>query len=181
MAEKMNEIEKTKKGIEKYLKIMELVGKTNVAENQIFQHLFNGFYQVRRNQDWRKTFYALMEEKKGKKTDIDEIMTYLADNTQRKSVELSFASKLLHTIDPSNPIYDKKVSDFLHLKGPSAYWTNEAKRIRQNENYKAVSEWYQSQQFKNYVQLFDEMFPEYAGRVGDVKKADFIIWRGLYE
>ncbi len=181
MVEKMNEIQKTRKGIEKYLKIMDLIGKTNVAENEEFQHLFNGFYQVRRNEDWRKVFYSLMEEKKGENPSIEEIMVYLAENTKRKSVELSFASKLLHTLDPSNPIYDRKVSNFLNLKGPALYWTSEAKIARQVDNYNAIMEWYKTPQAKSLIALFDKTFPEYSKLIGDVKKIDFIIWRGLSE
>ena len=175
----MNEIQKTKNGIEKYLKIMDLVGKTNVAENEEFQHLFNGFYQVRRNKNWRDAFYSLLEEKKGKKPSIEEVMTYLAENTQRKSVELSFASKLLHTLDPTKPIYDKKVATFLRLESPPAYWSKEAKMKRQISNYNAIIEWYKTPQSKTYVGLFDKMFPEYREVVGEVKKIDFIIWREL--
>lgn len=175
----MNEIERTKRGIKKYLKIMELIDKRNVAEDEEFRRLFNGFYQVRRNADWQKVFYALMEEKKGQHPTIEEIMLYLAENTTRKSVELSFASKLLHTIDPTNPIYDKKVADFLHLKGPALYWSNDAKIAKQVANYAAITEWYGTPEAKALIVLFDKMFPEYADAVGDVKKIDFIIWRGL--
>ena len=110
---KMNEIERMKRGIEQYLKIMDWIGKRNVAEDEEFQHVFNAFYQVRRNQAWRKVYYALMEELKGSNPSIEEVIRFLAEKTEKGSVELSFASKLLHTIDPTKPIYDKPTADII--------------------------------------------------------------------
>ena len=175
----MTELEKIKRGIEKYIRIMDLIRETDVSENDEFQHIFNGFYQVRRNEEWRKVFYSFMEERKNKKTGIEEIMTYLANNTPWKSVELSFASKLLHTIDKDAPIYDKKVASFLKLKGPVVSWSNEKKIKHQVETYNTIIAWYQTPRAKSLIHLFDEIFPEYKTKIGDVKKIDFIIWRGL--
>lgn len=177
----MTEIERTKRGIEKYLKIMDMIGKTNVSENEEFQHLFNGFYQVRRNKAWRKVFYSLMEERKNTKPNIEEIMRFLEENTEKGSVELSFASKLLHTIDPTCPIYDKKVATFLNLPASALYWHSDKKIAHQVANYNAIVAWYQTPSAQSFAETFDTLFPEYARKVGKVKKIDFIIWRGLSE
>ena len=175
----MTELEKIKRGIEKYIRIMDLIRETDVSENDEFQHLFNGFYQVRRNEEWRKVFYSFMEERKDAAPSIEEILTFLANNTPRKSVELSFASKMLHTIDSNYPIYDKKVASFLKLEGPVVSWSNEAKIEHQVKNYNAIIAWYQTSRAKSLIHLFDEIVPEYRTKIGDVKKIDFIIWRGL--
>ena len=43
-------------GLDKYRYIMEQVSITNVAVDTDFQRTFNGFYVVRRNESWRKSY-----------------------------------------------------------------------------------------------------------------------------
>ena len=45
-------------GFDKYKQIMETVRKTNVSTDLDFQRIFNAFYRVRRNAEWRKTYGA---------------------------------------------------------------------------------------------------------------------------
>ena len=173
------EIEKAKRGIEKYLAIMRAVEHTNVAEDAAFQHLFNGFYQVRRNAAWRRTYYAYMEAQKGKNLGIEEVMTYLQRNASGERVELSFASKLLHTLDPTRPIYDRKVAAYLDLAAPPAYWQQDKKFACQLANYREIEAWYRTPSAQALADQFDRLFPEYRDQIGRVKKIDFIIWREL--
>jgi len=44
-------------GLDKYKYIMEKVKSTNVAVDAEFQRVFNGFYLVRRNEEWRRAYY----------------------------------------------------------------------------------------------------------------------------
>lgn len=101
-------MQRTRRGIKKYLAIMADVGTTNVAEDARFQHLYNGFYQVRRNAEWRAVYYGYMQSKKNAPPSMKEALAYLTASTPRHSVELSFASKLLHTIDPTIPYLTKR-------------------------------------------------------------------------
>ena len=56
-------------GLDKYRYIMEQVSITNVAIDTDFQRTFNGFYVVRRNESWRKSYYEYFESvKNGKPT-----------------------------------------------------------------------------------------------------------------
>ena len=48
-------------GLDKYRYIMEQVSITNVAVDTDFQRTFNGFYVVRRNESWRKSYYQYFE------------------------------------------------------------------------------------------------------------------------
>ena len=178
----MNKIEETKKGIERYLKIMRTFNTTDVSQDRAFQHLFNGFYQVRRGADWQRVFYSLMEQSKGTDPGIEDIIVYLQMNTEEGNVELSFASKLLHTIAPQYPIYDSNVADYFGLHNPSFQnWSDEQKINYQVENYNMVLARYQEPKTKALAELFDRLFPEYIDVVGHIKKIDFIIWKGLYK
>ena len=43
-------------GLECYAEIMMRVRKTDVSKDVDFQRMFNGFYKVRRNEEWRKCY-----------------------------------------------------------------------------------------------------------------------------
>ena len=45
-------------GLDKYQYIMIKVREINVSSDAEFQKTFNGFYIVRRNETWRKTYYG---------------------------------------------------------------------------------------------------------------------------
>jgi hypothetical protein len=45
-------------GLDKYQYIMEHVMKTDVSADEDFQRIFNGFYIVRRNEEWRNVYYS---------------------------------------------------------------------------------------------------------------------------
>ena len=190
---KKKDIEKTKQGIEKYLKIMELFGKVDVTQDGDFQKFFNGFYQVRRNVEWRTAFYEYMlkhnnnyQEKGLSTVPIKEIMEELSGIGQKQRIELSFASKLLHTINPTYPIYDKNVAAHLNeryklgITPPNPKLKKDEKIAYQVRNYQKLIDWYQSGETSPYVAKFCELFHGYQDKIGDVKKIDFIIWRGLY-
>lgn len=187
--------EKTKHGIEKYLKIMELFNKKGVdvsSQETDFQKLFNGFYQVRRNVEWRTVFYGYMQEHRAdyqgcvSTGPIKEIMESLAEKEPKNRVELSFASKLLHTIIPTYPIYDKNVAAHLNeryklgITPPNPKLKKDEKIAHQVRNYQKLIDWYQSGEASQYEAIFDKLFDFQKYNIGRVKKIDFIIWRGLY-
>ena len=49
-------------GLDKYADIMKAAKEKDVSSDAAFQHAFNGFYRVRRNAEWRKSFYQLFEQ-----------------------------------------------------------------------------------------------------------------------
>lgn len=53
-------------GFDKCKQIMEMVRKTDVSTDPDFQRTFNAFYRVRRNEEWRKTYYNLFERVRGR-------------------------------------------------------------------------------------------------------------------
>ena len=46
-------------GLDRYAEIMRKSKATDISTDSDFQHLFNAFYRVRRNEAWRKTYYSL--------------------------------------------------------------------------------------------------------------------------
>ena len=104
-------------GFDKYKQIMEMVRKTDVSSDPDFQRTFNGFYRVRRNAEWRKTYYDLFETVKDSDPSFKSIIKTMYDATG--NIEASFSSKMLATINPDMPIWDRYVVQnlCLNIKG----------------------------------------------------------------
>ena len=100
-------------GLDKYQYIMEHVMKTDVSADEDFQRIFNGFYIVRRNEEWRNVYYSYFEKVKNSKPTFEDIITYLFEKTG--NVEPSFSSKMLATIIPEKPIWDRYVVQNLNI------------------------------------------------------------------
>ena len=104
----------TSLGLESYSQIMASVRQTNIETDGVFQRMFNAFYRVRRNEEWRKVYYHLFEELKVNTPSFDYIIRYMYERTG--NIEASFSSKMLATLCPSEPIWDRYVIENLGLK-----------------------------------------------------------------
>ena len=101
-------------GLDKYQYIMDRVKKTDVSKDSDFQKSFNGFYLIRRNEAWRNIYYEYFERVKSEIPTFSNIITYLYETTG--NIEPSFSSKMLASIFPEKPIWDRYVVQNLNLK-----------------------------------------------------------------
>lgn len=86
-----NQKKKISDGITKYLEIQDLYKKCKNLnslkdpDSIDFQKKFNGFYKVRRNENWRKEFYDLFEQNKNSKgISFDDIYNKLLKKNREK-------------------------------------------------------------------------------------------------
>src|SRR5688572_6861082 len=105
-------------GLTKYEWLQEQFPIRNVSKDAEYQKRFGGFYRVRRNSDWRCAFFQTLEQAKSSPVSFGEALRALYAATGR--VEASFASKLIATLDPEQPVIDSVVFKNLGLKLPSA-------------------------------------------------------------
>ncbi|MFS0779587.1 DUF6508 domain-containing protein [Neobacillus sp. 3P2-tot-E-2] len=169
-------IKKAKLGLEKYMKIMDLVNSVDVSKDKEFQRAFNGFYRVRqRPQAFYDTFYSFMEENKGSTPSFGKTLKYIEKELGR--IEPSFSSKLVATINPDFPIWDSVVLNNLQLKPPAYY-----RKDRMEETirlYERIIDWYKDylkdEEGQKIIELFDEEYPNTG--ITDIKKIDFVIWQ----
>ena len=96
-------------GLDRYADIMQNADPSS----DDFQKLFNGYYRVRRNDEWRKSYYTLFCKAWKLCYSFDQIVGELYESTG--NVEPSFSSKMLATIDSQCPIWDSHVLDKLEL------------------------------------------------------------------
>jgi hypothetical protein len=109
-----------------YLSLMSRFRNVNVVQDTEFQAKYCKYwrlYGAGLSQDFRASYFELMEVLRGRPTPtIVEVIRPLyevpTDNSGRKTLQFSFASKLLHTLDPHKPIYDSMVANFFFLPTP---------------------------------------------------------------
>jgi hypothetical protein len=169
-------LDKAETGIRRYLEIMALFPTVNVSTDATFQKKFNGFYRIRRNRVFRELYYSFMETHKNNAPSFTETVRYLGTYGW---LEASFASKLLATINPNLPVWDKYVLRNTGLEAP-AWCRNWETRVKRADTvYQTLIKWYADFVFgeegKRWIHLFDERYP--ATPITPVKKIDFILWK----
>ena len=140
-----------------------------------FQRMFNGYYRIRRNEEWRKNYYSLFVKARNMKYSFDQIISELYLLTG--NVEASFSSKMLATIDATKPIWDQYVLNNLGLQlfGKS----QEEKLQNAIEIYHQIESWYDSyltsEEAKENIKEFNLLLPDYSW-ISDTKKIDCLLW-----
>lgn len=174
------------KGLCDYRYIMEY-WKQNDSD---FQAVFYDFYLKARWAAMNKTgnrepYFAKLQEISPKDSLID-ILDDLKSRMESHSYELSIGSKLLHTRNPSVPIYDKKVRDYLMNEEKVPFWWHQtgarrgtSERTKIEHDWNELTKWYtsflDSKRGMEWLGWFDKCFPTYAD-ISSVKKVDFIIF-----
>lgn len=161
--------------LDTYQYIMQQVRNTNVATDRYFQRTFNGFYRIWNGKKWQKIYYEHFENIKNSNPSFSSIITHLYENLGR--IEPSFSSKMLATIFPDKPIYDKFVCDNLNFK---LRGNTKIERLRNAiVLYGEIENWYteflKTQTAKAWIQEIDRILPNYKW-MSDVKKIDNILW-----
>lgn len=173
------------KGLCDYQYIME-----NWQTNDVdFRIVYYDFYlkarwAVMRNPNNSKPYFTKLQSISPDE-DLITIIKELKNETEKKSFEFSLVSKLLHTRNPSLPIYDSKVRNYLSKEeGVHFLWygssNNDASSEKMIEHdWRALCDWYRaflkSPKGEEWISWFNIHFPAYTN-ISDVKKVDFIIF-----
>ncbi len=166
-------LDKVSAGIQKYCTIMDRFNSVDVANDSEFQRLFNGYYRMRqRTPQFYQEFYSYLEQQKGNhKLTFHEVLSHLYDATG--TLTPSFSSKLLATVRPEMPVWDKFVLQNLGLKAPYYYDKN---RVLKTEHlYQAICDWYKTDEANEQLIYFNEHFSGVP--ITTTKKIDLILWQ----
>ena len=168
-----------KQGLDKYQYLMDRLRKTNVATDKEFQAVFREFYQMRRfySDDFARRYFQFMEDLKNAHR-ITFAMAMERIKHIQGTYEISFSSKMVHTIDPRHPIWDSVVAGgHFKMRAPALSSKNREQECcdRYNEYAHKFNAYMASQEGQNLIRLFDEAFP--GSVISDVKKIDFILWQ----
>ena len=179
---------KSKFNITLYKRLMNDVASKGVGiiDDIYFQTSYGAFYGISRfkSLEWKKAYYKVFKEiirnsKHDKRVDIADILQKLHDidaNDGRK-VELSFASKMIATIDKDRPIYDSNVAKALKVNYSSS--KNSPLYIAAKDIYEELEANYKSYMrhpnHKAAIEAFNNECPE-GESISPTKKIDFILW-----
>ena len=157
-------------GLDRYEEIMQ-----GDPQSSDFQRIFNGYYRIRRNEEWRQHYYALFCKARDEHYSFGQIITKLYQCTG--NIEASFSSKMLATIDASKPIWDQYVLQNLGLVLTGK--TKEEKLQNAVRLYDSIVTWYEEylktdEAYEN-IKTFDRLLPDYAW-ISDTKKIDCLLW-----
>ena len=162
------------RAVEKYITIMDNFHKCDVSQNLEFQRIYKGFYRVRRNTEFCQLYFEYMEQHKNANIKLDDIITHIYKKTSR--IEPSFSSKMLATINPNMPVWDKNVISQLSLDAPPYYRQNRLQAVI--ETYSVLGKWFanylETQNAKDVIHIFNKVFPNI--QVTNIKKIDLALW-----
>ncbi len=163
-------------GLAKYEWLQKALRGTNVSNNRQFQRRFNGFYRVRRDSDWQKAFYELLEREKAQPRPFAAMLHELHDRTGR--IEASYASKLLATVDPRYPVIDAIVLDNVGLRlkrhGPESERLEAAAAVHR-ELERLFAGWLAAEPGQYLEAQFRRCYPQ--AQVTPVKMLDLVLWQ----
>ena len=172
-----------------YKKTLDL--SKNIATDVDFQKNFTNYYRVRRDVDWLQEFYNFFEKNKNNKTiTFEEILRHLSNIEHKvkrtpnnptgkaKTVEASFASKMLATINPDHCIWDSQVLRFLGIE--LDYLLSHDDKINEciaiyYQIETEVTDFIQTKEGKECIAMFDKTFPSCVN-FSEYKKIDFYLW-----
>ncbi|MBK9584878.1 MAG: hypothetical protein IPO55_03050 [Alphaproteobacteria bacterium] len=172
-------IENAEKGIGKYLALMKQFEDVDVSSDMKFQVAYKGFYRVRQKSEaWYQDYFGLMQECRSKKPEFAEILEELRLRLGSNRCEASFSSKLVATLNPDRPVWDRYVLQNLGLKWPSRKSDDKHQHavtlyasMRQN-----LESFLTTVTAHRWIGLFNERVVG-SDRISDMKKLDFILWQ----
>ena len=167
----------TENVLQKYLWIQDNYLSRNLSADLDFRKRFGSYYRMRYvSQEYRDRFFALFEEiKHCENPDFIEVSRKLFAVDRHH--QFSFISKMLHTIDPTRPIYDSQVDTVLQLH--RSYQPDIEKKLQQDaELLRRITSTYDK--IKNAPVVLDlckQMDQLTSGQsISMEKKLDFILW-----
>lgn len=167
---------KVQAGLQKYCAIQALVKRdTTGFKDPILRRAYNSFYRVRRGHLWQSVYFDLMYQTQKHGYDFSAVLTTLYRTTGR--YEASFASKLLATLDTSQPVIDSVVLKNLGCKLPVATSTQRLEDIvaLHSELRQNVQSFLSAIEGRALVAQFKASFPHHA--VSDEKAVDLVLWQ----
>jgi Fe2+ transport system protein B len=155
--------------------------KGDILHNLVFQFAFRSYYRMDGaglSDELKHRFFELMAKKQ---TNLETILSELHKIPTLKgknTMQFSFATKLMHTIDNSKPIFDSKIAHVTKIR-PKA--SDEDTKIRSCvEAYESLEKLYETldkdPKIKGVISKFRSRFSVDEKNVSDTKVLDFLLW-----
>jgi hypothetical protein len=167
---------KVEPGLQKYWAIQQQVTlDTTGFTDPKLRRSYNGFYRVRRGQPWQSIYFNLMHQAQTQTYGFSQVLRALHQSTGR--YEASFASKLVATLDTTQPVIDSVVLNNLGCKLPAVNTPNRMQEIeslhcklQQNiQSFLALTEG------RALVSAFKAAYPTFT--ISEEKMVDLVLWQ----
>lgn len=163
-------------GLEKCNAIQVLVkGDTTGFKDPLLRRSYNGFYRVRRGQPWQSAYFDLMLQTQIHGHGFSQILTALHNSTGR--YEASFSSKLLATLDTSQPVIDSVVLKNLGCKLPNVTSPHRLRDIVaiHSDLQQNLQNFLSTVEGRTLVAQFKVAYPRH--RISEEKMVDLVLWQ----
>lgn len=178
---KINEVIKRfdqdyREGVEVYFFLQDYY-KSGDSDDPLFQFVYRSFYGLNRaglSTEQKKRYFELMKERVDDLRRILEELYKIPDLRKRNKYQFSFATKLIHTVNNKNPIWDSNVSEATGIGRPGK---NEGLKAYTNR-YEQLEDLYRNLLKKRKCLRAIKKFKEkyYAKCIPDQKALDFLLW-----
>ncbi len=158
-----------------YGQLMHMLRKVDVTKDKEFQQRFVAFHRIsHRSPAWQTTYFQLLEVAKVTGTEFADVLDELWEETGR--YEPAYASRLVATVDPGQPIWDRSTLTRTGLRAPAYLDSDKLKKA--GDVYYQIRKWYaaylESPGGQRLVDLFDEEAPEFQD-INVLKKVEFTL------
>ena len=159
----------------------------DVSADEEYQKKYSWYWALNGaglGKEFRAAYFCELERLKCSQTDVETVEAVArrlweapVNRSGRRSLQFSFASKLVHMVNPDLPLYDSKVEDFYFLPPTSASEKLEAKM----ESYRFLVEEYNRVLadgiLSSSIQKFRDKFDPASACYSDIKVIDTLIWK----
>ncbi len=176
------------RAIADYKKLIRDVRAVEVTMSLDFKNRYRRFWQMnqaRLSDGFFEAYFCLLEQLKTRHdaqiSDIAQRLYSVATHGNgRHSLQFSFASKLLHTVDPHSPIYDSAVEAFYFLPKIKPSDSCDKNLLRLLHNYGFITAEVRRVLANNLLRTAIDRFREHydeENSITDEKIVDTLIWR----
>ena len=171
----------SRESIDVYVRLKNEFEKGNIESNQVFQFVFRSYYRLDGaglSDEQKKEYFKMLAHGE---SDLENILSNLykiPTLRSRATIQFSFATKLIHTIDNSKPIFDAEVSTVIHkvVSGNSKEEKIESAKslfiFLENFYLEAIK----NKEMQAIIKKFRIKFSADSKKMSDYKVLDFLIW-----
>ena len=113
-----------------YLTLQELFRTGSILENGNYKTTYRKYWQLnaaRLSDEYCEHYFRILEKYRNRDVKnigdiVKDLYEVYSNKNDQKTVQFSFATKLLHSIDTTRPIYDSLVADFYFLPQIKPTW-----------------------------------------------------------
>lgn len=155
-----------------------------ISGNEEFKETYKTFYVMRSaglSQAHFDKYFELLDRRENNLETILNELYEIKTLKQLNSMQFSFATKLLHTLDNNLPIYDNQVKKTLELPDPYNVQDSPYKKTKKLLAYYANLKMIYRQllaeaPIKKLIDDIRKKFGWTANQINDVKILDFVLW-----